>query len=278
MSDTSSPLLANEVENEIKSTEPQSAETAVAEELVTEAEQLASAETAPEAEAGLQEQQEPPEEPVTPAPQPASVETAPEAKEELQEQDELAAEEPETEEEPEEIDDGRAWYVVHSYSGYENKVKNNLEHRIESMNMQDKVFQVVVPTEEEIEIRGGHRRTSKKRVFPGYILVQMIMDEESWYVVRNTPGVTGFVGLGDKPSSLRPGEVDKIFKRMEMEAPKIKVGFREGETVRIIDGPFVDFVGVVDELNLDKGRVRVMVSFFGRDTPVELDFLQVQKQ
>jgi len=277
MSDTSSPLLADEVENETGS-EPQSAEMTVAEEPVTEAEHLASVETEPEAEEELQAQQEPTEEPVTPAPQPASVDTEPEAEKELQAQDELAAEEPETKEEPEEIDDGRAWYVVHSYSGYENKVKNNLEHRIESMNMQDKVFRVVVPTEEEIEIREGHRRKSKKRVFPGYILVQMIMDEESWYVVRNTPGVTGFVGLGDKPTSLRPGEVDKIFKRMEMEAPKIKVSFREGQTVRIIDGPFVDFVGVVDELNLDKGRVRVMVSFFGRDTPVELDFLQVQKQ
>ena len=176
------------------------------------------------------------------------------------------------------VDDGRAWFVVHSYSGYENKVKKNLEHRIESMNMQNKIFQVVVPTEEEIEIKEGHRRRTKKRVFPGYILVQMILDEESWYVVRNTPGVTGFVSAGTKPAPLRAEEADKIFKRMEAEAPKIKISFREGQTVRIIDGPFADFVGTVEELDLDKGKVRVMVSFFGRETPVELDFLQVQRQ
>ena len=179
---------------------------------------------------------------------------------------------------PEPPDDGRAWFVVHSYSGYENKVKNNLRHRIESMNMQDKIFRVVVPTEEEIEIKEGHRRKTKRRVFPGYILVQMLMDEESWYVVRNTPGVTGFVGSGSKPTPLRPEEASKIFDRMEADAPKIKVSFREGQTVRIVDGPFVDFVGVVEDLNLDKGKVTVMVSFFGRETPVELDFLQVQKQ
>jgi len=175
-------------------------------------------------------------------------------------------------------DDGRAWYVVHSYSGYENKVKKNLEHRIESMNMQGKIFQVVVPTEEEIEIKEGHRRRTKKRVFPGYILVQMILDEESWYVVRNTPGVTGFVSAGTKPAPLRVEEADKIFKRMEAEAPKIKISFREGQSVRIIDGPFADFVGTVEELDLDKGKVRVLLSLFGRETPVELDFLQVQSQ
>jgi transcriptional antiterminator NusG len=181
---------------------------------------------------------------------------------------------------PAEVKDERAWYVVHSYSGYENKVKKNLEHRIASMKMEDKIFQVTVPTEEEIEIKEGRRRKMKRRVFPGYILVQMIMDDDSWYVVRNTPGVTGFVssGTGNKPSPLRPEEADKIFSRMEMEAPKIKVSFREGQTVRIIDGPFADFVGTVEEMNLDKGKVRVLVSFFGRETPVELDFLQVQKQ
>jgi transcriptional antiterminator NusG len=186
-------------------------------------------------------------------------------------------EQPAPEEQPV-VDDGRAWYVVHSYSGYENKVKKNLEHRIESMNMQNKIFQVVVPTEEEIEIKEGHRRRTKKRVFPGYILVQMILDEESWYVVRNTPGVTGFVSAGSKPAPLRSDEADKIFKRMEAEAPKIKISFREGQTVRIIDGPFADFVGTVEELDLDKGKVRVLLSLFGRETPVELDFLQVQRQ
>jgi len=176
------------------------------------------------------------------------------------------------------VQDGRAWYVVHSYSGYENKVKKNLEHRIESMNMQNKIFHVIVPTEDEIEIKEGHRRRTKKRVFPGYILVNMVLDEESWYVVRNTPGVTGFVRAGNKPAPVRPDEADKIFQRMEAEAPRIKISFREGQSVRIIDGPFADFVGTVEELDLDKGKVTVLVSFFGRETPVELDFLQVQRQ
>lgn len=177
-------------------------------------------------------------------------------------------------------DDGRAWYAVHTYSGYENKVKTNLEKRIASMNMQHKIFQVIVPTEEEIEIKEGHRRRTQKRVFPGYVLVQMIMDEESWFVVRNTPGVTGFVSSGSesKPTPLRQEEVEQILKRMEAEAPKIKVSFREGQTVRIVDGPFTDFVGTVEEMDLEKGKVRVLVSFFGRETPIELDFLQVQKQ
>ena len=172
---------------------------------------------------------------------------------------------------------GRSWYVVHTYSGYENKVKKNLEHRIESMGMQDQIFQVVVPTEEEVEIKEGHRRTVRKRVFPGYVLVEMVMTDDSWYVVRNTPGVTGFVGSGNKPSPLSQAEADKIFKRMEVEAPKIKVSFREGQTVRIIDGPFVDFMGAVDDVDAQKGKVRVLVSFFGRETPVELDFLQVSE-
>lgn len=180
-------------------------------------------------------------------------------------------------EEPPEIDDGRAWYVVHSYSGYENKVKRNLEHRIESMDMQDRIFQVVVPTEEEVELRDGQRRTTERRVFPGYILVQMIMTDDSWYVVRNTPGVTGFVGSGTRPTSLRQEEVDKIMQRMESQAPKIKVSFKVGQKVRIVDGPFADFMGSVDELNTEKGKVRVLVSFFGRETPVELDLLQVEK-
>lgn len=205
----------------------------------------------------------------------AAVETAPQS---APAEEPGHGEAPETPAEQEVVDDGRAWYVVHSYSGYENKVKKNLEHRIESMNMQNKIFQVVVPTEEEIEIKEGHRRRTKKRVFPGYILVQMILDEESWYVVRNTPGVTGFVSAGTKPAPLRAEEADKIFKRMEAEAPKIKISFREGQTVRIVDGPFTDFVGTVEELDLDKGKVRVLLSLFGRETPVELDFLQVQRQ
>lgn len=172
---------------------------------------------------------------------------------------------------------GAEWYVVHSYSGYENKVKKNLEQRIETMGMQDKIFRVVVPTEEEVEMRDGQRRTSRRRVFPGYILVQMVMDDESWYVVRNTPGVTGFVGSGTKPTPLSEEEVDKILRRMETEQPRIKISFRVGETVRITEGPFADFMAVVDELYPDRGKVRVLVSFFGRETPVEMDFLQVER-
>jgi transcription termination/antitermination protein NusG len=174
-------------------------------------------------------------------------------------------------------EDGRAWYVVHCYSGYENKVRHNLEQRIESMGMKDKIFDVVVPTEEEIEVKEGKRRTVERRVFPGYILVNMILTEESWYVVRNTPGVTGFVGMGNSPTPLRPEEVAQIIKRMEAEAPRIKVTFRPGERVRIVDGPFNDFRGTVSEIDMEKAKVRVMVNFFGRETPVELDFLQVEK-
>jgi transcriptional antiterminator NusG len=173
--------------------------------------------------------------------------------------------------------DGRAWYVVHCYSGYENKVRHNLEQRIETMGMKDKIFDIVVPTEEEIEVKEGKRRTVERRVFPGYILVNMIMSEESWYVVRNTPGVTGFVGMGNNPTPLRPEEVSQIIKRMEAEAPRIKVTFKAGERVRIVDGPFNDFRGTVSEIDMERAKVRVMVNFFGRETPVELDFLQVEK-
>ncbi|MEE9216800.1 MAG: transcription termination/antitermination protein NusG [Anaerolineales bacterium] len=176
-----------------------------------------------------------------------------------------------------EPDDGREWYVVHCYSGYENKVRHNLEQRIETMDMKGKIFDVVVPTEEEMEVKDGKRRTVERRVFPGYILVQMIMDEDSWYVVRNTPGVTGFVGMGNEPTPLRPEEVSQIVKRMEADAPRIKVTYDVGQKVRIIDGPFNDFIGTVDDIDMEKAKVRVMVSFFGRETPVELDFLQVEK-
>jgi transcriptional antiterminator NusG len=174
-------------------------------------------------------------------------------------------------------EDGRAWYVVHCYSGYENKVRHSIEQRIETMGMQDKIFDVVVPTEEEIEIKDGKRRTVERRVFPGYILVQMIIDEDSWYVVRNTPGVTGFVGMGDEPSPLRPDEVAKIMNRMEAEAPKVKFDFQINEKVRISSGPFIDVIGTVAEIDAERAKVRVMVSFFGRETPVELDFLNVEK-
>jgi len=183
----------------------------------------------------------------------------------------------EGESEPEAEDDPSDWFVVHCYSGYENKVRHNLEQRIETMGMKDMIFDVVVPTQEEIEVRDGKRRTVERHIFPGYVLVNMILTEESWYVVRNTPGVTGFVGMGNNPTPLRPEEVAQIVKRMEADAPTVKVTFKVGERVRIIDGPFNDFRGVVAEIDMERTKVRVMVSFFGRETPVELDFLQVEK-
>lgn len=181
---------------------------------------------------------------------------------------------PETPPPPQE---GRAWYVVHCYSGYENRVKKTLERRIESMGMQDKIFRVVVPVEEEVELRDGKRRTVERRLFPGYILVDMILTEESWYVVRNTPNVTGFVGTGNKPTPLSQEQVDKILQRLESEAPRVKVSYRVGQKVRIVEGPFADFIGVVDEIYPDKGRVRILVSIFGRETPMEVDFLQIER-
>jgi transcription termination/antitermination protein NusG len=171
----------------------------------------------------------------------------------------------------------RDWFVVHCYSGQEYKVCHSIEQRIETMGMQDRIFDVIVPTEEEIEVKDGKRRTIERRVFPGYILVQMSLDEDSWYVVRNTPGVTGFVGMGNDPTPLRKEEVDQIMRRMESESPKIKVTFKLGDKVRIIDGPFNEFIGTVGAVDMEKSKVRVMVSFFGRETPVELDFLQVEK-
>lgn len=178
---------------------------------------------------------------------------------------------------PEGEGDDRSWYVIHCYSGYENKVRHNLEQRIETMGMKDKIFDVVIPTQEEIDVKDGKRRVVERHVFPGYVLVNMVLTEESWYVVRNTPGVTGFVGMGNDPTPLRPEEVAQILKRMEAEAPHIKVSFKVGERVRIIDGPFNDFRGTVSEIDMERTKVRVMVNFFGRETPVELDFLQVEK-
>jgi transcriptional antiterminator NusG len=170
-----------------------------------------------------------------------------------------------------------AWYVIHCYSGYENKVRHNLEQRIETMGMKNMIFDVVIPTQDEVEVRDGKRRTVERHIFPGYVLVNLILTEESWYVVRNTPGVTGFVGMGNQPTPLRPEEVSQIVKRMEAEAPTVKVSFKVGERVRIIDGPFNDFRGTVSEIDMERTKARVMVSFFGRETPVELDFLQVEK-
>jgi transcriptional antiterminator NusG len=173
--------------------------------------------------------------------------------------------------------DGRAWYVVHCYSGQENKVRHNLEQRIETMGMKDKIFDIIIPTIEEIEVKDGKRRTVEKRVYPGYLMVQMILTEESWFVVRNTPGVTGFVGMGNTPTALRSEEVAQILHRMETTTPTVRPTYKPGQKVRIVDGPFNEFVGTVDSIDMDRGKVRVLVSFFGRETPVELDFLQVEK-
>jgi transcriptional antiterminator NusG len=182
-------------------------------------------------------------------------------------------------EEPEAESDANKpqWYVVHCYSGYENKVKKNLEHRAESMGMTGHIHDVIVPTEEQIELKDGHRRVVEKRIYPGYVLVRMIMDEESWYVVRNTPGVTGFVGIGNKPTPLRQDEVDRIMRRMEAEEPVAQVKVKVGDKVRIVEGSFTDFHGTVDEVYPDKGKARVLVSFFNRETPIEVDLLQIER-
>lgn len=176
------------------------------------------------------------------------------------------------------------WYVIHTYSGYEKKVKKNLEHRIDSMGMKDKIFEVVVPSENEIVIDHGQRKTVERKMFPGYVLVKMIelkeRDEgsnEAWFVVRNTPGVTSFVGSGNRPIPLLDHEVKSILKQSEAEAHRVKPTFTRGQNVRIIDGPFAEFIGVVDEVSAERNKVKVLVSFFGRETPVELDFLQVEK-
>jgi len=168
------------------------------------------------------------------------------------------------------------WYVIHAYSGHEEKVKKNLEKRIESMDMHEKILEVFVPMEDEIEIKDGKRRHVQKRIFPGYILVKMVMSDESWYVVRNTPGVTSFVGSGNKPVPLQENELKSILKQVKQE-PQIRVEFQLGESVRVVDGPFADFLGKVDEINPEKGKLKVLVNMFGRETPVELDLLQVEK-
>jgi transcriptional antiterminator NusG len=206
--------------------------------------------------------------------------------------EESTAEAPAVEEEQRQ-DGDRRWYVIHTYSGYEDKVKANLEHRVQNMDVDDLIFEVVVPCVDEIEIRDGQRRTVPRKIFPGYVLVQMIelkqeddtsvsseervRSSRAWYVVRNTPGVTGFVGSGQHPTPLDEAEVNSILRQMRAEEPRVKVGFTMGQSVRIIDGPFIDFIGTVDDINVEKGKVKVLVSFFGRETPVELDFLQVER-
>ncbi|MBU0702840.1 MAG: transcription termination/antitermination protein NusG [Chloroflexi bacterium] len=249
------PELEAEVIEESPATTPKAAEEQEAEEPIQESK--AEATTEPLAAVPDAEGEQEPEELETPV-------------ESSEPQAEATPQEPESQ-------DDRDWYVVHCYSGHENKVKHNLEQRIETMQLHERIFQIVVPTEDEIEVRDGKRRTVERRVFPGYILVQMTLDDDSWYAVRNTPGVTGFVGMGNRPAPLRPEEVQAILKRMEADAPKIKVTFKPGQKVRIIEGPFNEFIGVVSELNMERAKVQVLISFFGRETPVELDFLQVEK-
>ena len=175
------------------------------------------------------------------------------------------------------------WYIVHTYSGQEDLVKKNLDLRIQSLDMQDRIFEVLVPTEDEVIFKDGKRRSEKRKLFPGYILVQMTMDDESWYAVRNTPGVTGFVSTEDeydkrpKPVPLEEKQMEDILKQVEAGPTRVKIGLSRGETVRITEGPFVDFIGAVNDVDEAKGKVRVLVSFFGRETPVELDFLQVER-
>jgi transcriptional antiterminator NusG len=169
------------------------------------------------------------------------------------------------------------WYVIHTYSGYENKVKTNLEKRVESMNMEDKIFRVLVPMEDEIEYKNGKKKIAKRKVFPGYVLVEMDMTDDSWYVVRNTPGVTGFVGTGAKPIPLQESEVQAILRQMGLEEKHTVIDIAVNQSVRVVAGPFKDFIGVVQQIMEDKGKLRVIVSMFGRETPVELEFAQVEK-
>jgi transcriptional antiterminator NusG len=169
------------------------------------------------------------------------------------------------------------WYVLHTYSGYEDSVALNLKQRIENLGMQDKIFDAIVPKEKKIKIRDGKRTTFEEKIFPGYVLVNMIVTDDSWYVVRNTPNVTGFVGSGTIPTPVSPEEWDYLQKRMGTDEPKFKVDFEVGELVTITDGPFKDYQGKISDIDQAKGKVKVMVTIFGRETPVELDFLQVKK-
>jgi transcriptional antiterminator NusG len=169
------------------------------------------------------------------------------------------------------------WFVVHTYSGHEHKVAQQLKQRVESMGLEDKVLELLIPTQEKIEIRSGQKKKVKEKIFPGYLLIKMVLTDQSWLTVRTTNGITGFVGIGNQPTPINDKEVEAIQKFMKMEAPKFKTKFSVGEAVRIIDGPFADFLGSVEEIDEAKGKVKVLVSIFGRETPVELDFLQVSK-
>lgn len=176
-----------------------------------------------------------------------------------------------------ELDQGRNWYAIHTYSGYENAVARNLKQRIESLGMEDKIFNVIVPTEKKVKVKGGKRVTEDEKIYPGYVLVDMVVTDDSWYVVRNTPRVTGFIGSGVVPVPLEKKEVDELFSRMSDDSVKHNIDLVKGELVQIADGPFKDFEGKVNEVDDSRGKVKVLVSMFGRETPVELDFLQVKK-
>lgn len=171
----------------------------------------------------------------------------------------------------------RAWYVLHTYSGYEENVSENLNQRIETMGMEDMIFNVIVPKEKKIKIKSGKRQTVEEKIYPGYVLVEMIVTDESWYVVRNTPNVTGFVGSGTIPTPVSEEEIAGLQKRMGVEEPKYKIDVSMGESIKIIDGPFKDFDGKVNSIDEEKGKIKVLVNMFGRETPVELDFLQIKK-
>lgn len=173
--------------------------------------------------------------------------------------------------------DNMKWYVVHTYSGYEERVVKNLEQRRRSMDLDGDIEEVLIPKEEEVEIKNGQRCTVNKKILPGYILVRMRLNDLSWSIVRNTPAVTGFVSSGNKPTPLAESEVGWIKRQVEAETPRVKVGLRQGQSVRVVDGPFIDFIGSVDEVDTEKGKVKVLLSLFGRETPVQLDFLQVEK-
>jgi transcriptional antiterminator NusG len=173
----------------------------------------------------------------------------------------------------------KQWYVIHTYAGYENKVKTNLEKRIASMGMEDKIFRILIPVEETMEIKDGKKRVVQRKIFPGYVLVEMVMTDDSWYVVRNTPGVTGFVGSGNRPTPLLPDEVEGIMRQMGLSEarPRPRLDLEVGQNVRVRSGPFDGFIGVIDEIDLERGKLKVLVSMFGRETPLELDFTQVEK-
>lgn len=175
------------------------------------------------------------------------------------------------------LQEGKRWYVLHTYSGYEENVSRNLKQRVDSLDMEDKIFDVLVPTETKIKIKNGKRTTIREKIFPGYVLVNMIVNDDSWYVVRNTPNVTGFVGSGTTPTPISDEEIKELQRRMGVEEPSYKVDVSIGSPVKIVDGPFKDFEGKVSEVDDSKGKIKVLVSMFGRETPVELDFLQVKK-